>query len=318
MNMNRIVREEDVAYFLGIDGGGSGTASWLADDRNRILARATAGPSNPIKVGIDLAGRHIVEAARLALRKAGFGRIVLDAVCAGVAGAGRPGIDRQLLACLRRGLRARHYILTTDGIIALECALGKSPGIVVISGTGSIAYGRDASQHVFRCGGWGSVFDDPGSGYDIGRRAVAAALRGFDGRGPSTRLNRDICQALKIKEITQVVEKPLAPDDIAALFPAVLRAARRGDPVAKQLCRDAGSGLAEMAAAILKRMGGLADGRRVVCAGGVFKASSSVRRSFAIHLHRSAPGAKITLLRRAPVQGALSLARAFLRYNGQS
>lgn len=299
-----------MAYVLGIDGGGSGTAAWLSGAGGRILARATAGPSNPVKVGDSLAGQRLVEAAQSALRKAGLHRTTIDAICAGVAGAGRPGIDRRLLAAMRRGIRARRYILTTDGIIALECALERSPGVVVVAGTGSIAYGRDSRRRIFRCGGWGSAFDDFGSGYDIGRRAVAAALHDFDGRGPATQLRRDICRALRIKDITQVVEMSLTPDRVAALFPAVLHAAVAGDALAKQLCREAGRSLAELAATVLKQLDGPPAGRRVVCAGGVFKASSSVRRSFAANLHQTVPGAKITLLRRAPVEGAVALARS--------
>lgn len=296
-------------YFLGIDGGGSGTTVWLAGNQ-RVLSRVTAGPSNPVKIGVDLAARRILQASRLVLQKAGLRGIVLDAVCAGVAGAGGPAIDRQLLLRLKRGLRARRVILTTDGVIALESALGQSAGVVVISGTGSIAYGRGSDGRMIRCGGWGSVFDDSGSGYDIGREAVAAALRAFDGRGPSTRLSRDICRALKIQTIPDIIEIPLALDAVAALFPVVERAARLGDAVAKLLCDEAGKSLAELALAVGRRIGAPGEDLRIACAGGVFRASSRVRRSFAVHLRQAAPCVRISLLRRPPVEGALAMARA--------
>ncbi|MDE3178323.1 MAG: hypothetical protein KGM47_01580 [Acidobacteriota bacterium] len=297
-------------YYLGIDGGGSRTTAWVGDDRKRTLARATGGPGNPVKVGIDCALRNILEAAHIAQRKARLRGQEFEAICAGIAGAGRPSSDRLLLSKLRSGLRARRYILTTDGLIALECALGQSAGVIVISGTGSIAYGRGPDRQVLRCGGWGSVFDDAGSGYEIARRAVAAALRAIDGRGRPTRLGVTLCRALRITHITQVAGMALRPDEIAALFPSVLRAARAGDPEAKRIIHEAGIALAEMAAAILCRMSKPGNSPRVVCAGGVFRSSLAVRRSFAAHLGQSGAHAKVELLRREPVEGALSLARA--------
>jgi N-acetylglucosamine kinase-like BadF-type ATPase len=305
--------EPPAAFFLGIDGGGSRTTAWLADDHHRILARVVTGPSNPVAVGLETARRNLLRAARRALRQGGLGRRKIEAVCAGIAGIAHPLIYRKLLRSFERDIPARHHLLTHDAAIALECALGKSPGVIVISGTGSIAHGRDRKDRFLRCGGWGSVFDDCGSGYDIGRKAVSAALRDFDGRGAPTRLGKDICRALRIKEITQVVSKSLKTDQIAALFPVVNRAADLGDPIARELCRDAGRDLSVMASALLSRIGGPAEGLRVVCAGGVFKSGVSVRRSFARHVRAALPGAKIALLRRHPVEGALSLAAALAK-----
>lgn len=296
-----------MSAFLGIDSGGSGTAAWVADGHGRVLGRARAGPGNPVKIGLRPAAKNILAAAHTALDHAGLRTATLDAVCAGVAGTGRPSIDRSLSALLQRGLRTRRFLLTTDGMIALESALGGSPGVVVISGTGSIAYARSTAGEVLRSGGWGSVFDDEGSGYDIGRSAVHAALAALDGRGPRTRLDGDICRALKLKEITEVVEKPLPPDRIAALLPAVLRAAQHGDATAAGLMEVAAGRLALLVTALLRRFDH-PELPRVVCAGGVFRASVTLRRRFAEIVHESSPGARISLLRREPVEGALALA----------
>jgi N-acetylglucosamine kinase-like BadF-type ATPase len=201
-------------------------------------------------------------------------------------------------------------LLTSDAAIALRAAIGDSPGIIVVSGTGSIAYGRDDRGRVLRSGGWGVPFDDAGSGYDLGFKAIVAALRDYDGRGPYTQLSAKVCQALKIPDITRVVLVPLTAKDIAALFPLVLDAARRRDFVARELCEAAGRDLADLAVALLKRLGWLDRVLPVVCAGGVFRASTRIRRSFARHLRRIAPQARVLLLRHPPVEGALALARA--------
>lgn len=298
-----------MSYLLGMDGGGTRTTAWLADERGRVVGRAEAGPSNPLKVGFESSQRELRRAARLAKRRAPVND-GLEAVCVGLAGVDRPQVHGPLLAWLRKAIPARHHLLTSDAAIALQAAVGDSPGIMVISGTGSIGYGRDERGHVFRSGGWGTTFDDLGSGYDLGRKAIAAALRAFDGRGPRTRLESKICRALHLPDIAQVILRPLAPHQIAALFPLVLGAARAGDGVARELCDDAGRDLADIALALVDRFGW--RGRRVpvACSGGVFASSLRIRRRFARHLRRHAPRARVVVLRRPAVEGALALARA--------
>jgi N-acetylglucosamine kinase len=315
-----------MALFLGIDGGGSRTQACLGDEKGRILAQAEAGPSNPIKVGIEGAKKELLRAARLVLQRvdnkpgrddaplaggAQGGRRhepLLVAVCAGVAGVDRPAVIRPLLAWLRKALPARHHLLTTDMAIALHAALGTAAGMIVEAGTGSFAYGRDHRGQTLRVGGWGATFDDPGSGYDLGRKAIMAGLRDFDGRGEHTVLTSRICRALKLSDITQIVLKKLTPQQVAGLFPLVLGAARDGDRVARRLCAQAAFDLAQMALTLARGMG-----RRgmfpVVCAGGIFRSSPTLRRSFARYVHQHMPSARVRLLQREPVEGALAMAR---------
>jgi N-acetylglucosamine kinase-like BadF-type ATPase len=310
-----------MAYFLGVDGGGTRTTAWLADERERVLARATTGPSNPLKVGFAACQQEILLAARQAVApvygrhpkspagRGGFENPPLQAVVLGLAGTDRPPIHRKLFAWLRKNIPAHHHLLTSDAAIALRAAIGASPGIIVISGTGSIAFARDDRGRVLRAGGWGTLFDDAGSGYDLGRGAITAALRDYDGRGPRTQLLARVRAALALEDITHVVLQPLTPQEIAALFPVVLEAARRRDYVAARLSAQAGRDLAELALALMRRLGWSRRIVPVVCAGGVFRSSPAIRRSFSSHLRRSAPNAHTLLLRRPPVEGALALAR---------
>jgi N-acetylglucosamine kinase-like BadF-type ATPase len=180
--------------------------------------------------------------------------------------------------------------------------------MIVVSGTGSIAYARDHRGETLRAGGWGASFDDPGSGYDLGRKAIMAALRDFDGRGERTVLTSRICRALKLSDITQIVLKKLDIQQVAALFPLVSEAARQGDRVARRLCAQAACDLAQMALALAKRLGRRGMGP-VVCAGGVFRSSPTLRRSFAHYVHQRMPSARVRLLQREPVEGALAMAR---------
>ena len=148
-----------MASFLGIDGGGTRTTAWLADEHGNVLGRATAGPSNPLKVGFDACHREILRAAKAAIHDARrVARVPhagpagaalkgsasrLDAVVLGLAGTDRPPIHNKLEAWLRKAIPARKHLLTSDAAIALRAAIGDSPGIIVISGTGSIAFAQD-------------------------------------------------------------------------------------------------------------------------------------------------------------------------------
>jgi N-acetylglucosamine kinase-like BadF-type ATPase len=315
-----------MAIFLGIDGGGSSTQACLGDERGRILAKAEAGPSNPTKVGMEGAKKEILRAARAVLQKVskpatrrespraregedGRGhKPLLLAVCAGVAGVDRAALSRPLLAWLRKAIPARHHLLVADAAIGLHAALGTGVGMVVESGTGSIAFARDHRGKILRTGGWGSTYDDPGSGYDLGRRAIGAALRDFDGRGEHTVLTSRVCRALKLSHITEIPLRNFEPRDLAALVPMISEAARQGDRVARRLCAEAAWELAQMALALGRRLG-----RRgtvpVVCFGGVFRTSPTVRRYFTRYVHQRMPRARVRLLERQPVEGALDMAR---------
>ena len=304
-------------HYLGIDGGGTRTTAWLANESGKILARVEGGPSNPLKVGSRAAERELLRVTRTALNRAKLNSdrahsrqtCVLDGVCAGIAGVDRAAVHRPLLAWMRRHIPARHYLLTSDAAVALAAAVGDAPGIIVIAGTGSIAFARDHRGRLLRAGGWGIPFDDLGSGYDIGRHAVAACLQSFDGRGPKTRLSSLIIRALDLPDIAAVVPRRLEQQQIASLFPLVSRAASRGDLVARHLCDEAARQLANLACALLERARWMRRSVPVVLTGGVFQSSSLIRRTFARELRRHAPLAHVEMLARPPVEGALWLAR---------
>ncbi|HET7215034.1 MAG TPA: BadF/BadG/BcrA/BcrD ATPase family protein [Terriglobia bacterium] len=300
-------------YFLGIDGGGTHTTCWLADENLSTLARVKAGPSNPVKVGIPNAQRELARAYRKALSKARIRPSKLDGVCAGLAGGDSATIQRSMLRWMRDAIPARKHLITTDAAITLEAALGESQGIIVIAGTGSIAFGRDRHGGILRVGGWGNQFDDAGSGYDLGRKAIAAALRAHDGRGKATSLAGAICRELRIGTITEAVPMALTPQQIAALFPVIEQQAEAGDAVARRLCFAAAGDLAELATTIIIRLRWKRRAVPVVCSGGIFHSSPMIRRAFARMIHEAAPQAGVALLKRQPVVGALLLATKLTR-----
>ncbi|HUZ46880.1 MAG TPA: BadF/BadG/BcrA/BcrD ATPase family protein [Terriglobia bacterium] len=298
-----------MGYLFGIDGGGTRTTAWLADGRERVLARVEVGASNPVKVGFPAAQKELLRAYRRACSQARIRPAILDAICAGLAGSDSARVHARLLDWLRKSIPAGAYALTTDADIALSAGVGEGAGIIVIAGTGSIAYGRNQRGKTLRCGGWGNLFDDAGSGYDLGRKAVGCALRALDGRGRATCLTRALCRELGVGRVSEVVALPLSPQEIAALFAVVLRAATDGDRVARRILNEAACDLAVLAGTLITGFRWKGRASRVLCAGGVFQSCSMIRRKFARHVRTLAPKARVSLLRRQPVEGALFIAQ---------
>ena len=300
-------------FVAGIDGGGTKTRCLVADGSGRVLGEGLAGPSNYQVVGLPGAVASLSEAVTRALAAAGVGPGALAGVCAGLAGVGRPE-DKAALAGALAFLAPARVLVVEDARIALAGALAGGPGTVVIAGTGSIAYGVDGAGQTVRAGGWGWVLGDEGSGFDIGRRALAAALAAQDGTGPATALGQLICAAWELERLDQLVRRVYADvaaarPEIAGLVPVVVAAAEAGDAVASALLAQAGHDLGALAAAVLRRLD-LPPGVPPVAAvtGGVLSGVPAVRAAMAGALTLQVPGAALIDPRESPAEGAIRLA----------
>lgn len=196
-------------------------------------------------------------------------------VLAGFSGAGRPHTAkeiRRIFAAL--GFTAANTRIVSDAALLVE-SLGYNE-ILLISGTGSICMTRDQSRirsRIVRSGGWGHLVGDEGSGYEMGRRAIIAALRAHDGRDSSTTLSAEIMRMLGVRSMDALVHRlynePIGKDRIAALCPAVFKAAKNGDRAAKRIISESGVELAEMIACLCRRQ--KLTNARIVLSGGVFR-----------------------------------------------
>jgi glucosamine kinase len=241
--------------FVGVDGGGTRTTLVLADDEGRELARriGPAGlvdPRHPRATAEMLAGL-----TREALAEAGVAEPPV-ALFAGLAGVGNEDERLAVEAALAAAGVAERVSVGTDGNIALEGALGGGAGILLIAGTGSVAYGRAEDGRVERCGGWGMVVGDEGSGWAIGRSGLAAALRAADGRGPDTRLLGRFLEELELDGPSGIPPWAGRADkaSVAALATHVVAAGEAGDPVACGVLEREARELACHAAALARRL----------------------------------------------------------------
>jgi len=316
-------------YYLGIDGGGTKTRCLLADE-TAVLAKAMTGGSNIVRLGETQAREALHAAIRQACANAKISPGQIRAVCIGAAGAARPEIAVKIRSILAEVIPeitpeiARTNIeVVGDTEIALEAAFGAGPGVIAIAGTGSIAYGRDASGNTARAGGWGFAISDEGSGHWIGRRAISAILNARD-QGLETKLTSLVLQAWKLTALDELVQQANStpPPDFPRLFPIVLRAADAADAIARDLLADAGAKLATLAAIVVRRLVPHAPLPMLPVAtlpvamlpiamtGSVFRQSPYVRQVFYNALQTSFPGIDVRQDLADPVEGALARARA--------
>jgi len=297
-----------MAFFIGIDAGGSKTRCALGDEE-RVLATALTSSCKIQRVGEDEARRALHNVIQEVCKIAGVPARGIEHACIGISGASDSGVVERVRSILGEVISAPADVVG-DMIIALEAGLGSGPGCILVAGTGSIAVGRDEHGHLARVGGWGPTVSDEGSGYWIGRAAVGAVLRAHDS-GKSTALASAITQAwgLSTYEDFVLAASAAPPPDFAQLFPIVLEEAAQGDPMAGEILKRAGIELAELALIVIRRLWPGQHQVRVVVSGGVFENSQVTREVFANTLRNAFPQIAVSLGNMEPVMGALSLAR---------
>ena len=292
-------------YFLGVDGGQSGTTAIIGDENGRVLGRGVGGPSN--HAGAAEGREKFVSAIRTsvgeACMQAGLeGWVRFFSSCLGFSGG---PADKQVL--LGQILTSDHVLLTDDATIALAGALAGEPGIVVIAGTGSIAFGRNVQGRTARAGGWGYLFGDEGGAFWIVREAVRAALGWEEGWGSPTALRAILLDATGARNMNDLMHRCYTPEfprpRIASLALQVNYAAEAGDPVARQILRDAARELAVLARAIQNQLFNGSESVPCAYVGGVFH-SRGLRSGFREAVERE-PGLVATAPVHDPAFGAL-------------
>lgn len=301
---------------LGLDGGGTQTRA-LAATSEGVVGQGTGGVCNIAAVPVAQALRSAQDAARAALAGVGDSAQV-RAVCAGVAGCSfedrRVAFEKGLLELFPHS----HISVVPDYAIALTGATRGTPGVIVIAGTGSAAYGENGAGETHKAGAYGYLIDDAGSGYGVGRLALAAVLRAEDGTGEVTSLRERILEALGIASLAEIVSGVYGGDidrvAVASLSQAVALAAMEDDdPVARALLMRAGGALAQLAHGVTARLfPDAAQPFPLVPIGGLWNVGPPLFDVFARSVRRFAPQAMIGPPQSPPVQGAVQRALGML------
>ena len=294
-------------YVLGVDGGGTWTRSIVMRTDGMIEGIGRAGPSNPITLGVKESLTNILEAVENACKTSDINNFQTSVL--GLAGASRSCLGDEMLSRFPAFFGDARIV--SDARSALAGATGCKPGVVVIAGTGSIAYGMNEMGGEARSGGWGWRLGDEGSGYTIGNTAVITALRAHDQSGLDTMLKEMILGRLGLDDVEKVIDWTYDPQreprHFASLVPLVKEAEKQGDKVAAQIMMDAGSQLGMVTQAVIKRLRLMGD-FPVACSGGVFKQPNRYNLAFEEAVRKVAPRCNFIKPLFSPTVGSAFLA----------
>ena len=267
--------------FLGVDGGQSSTTALIGDEAGRVLGVGAGGPCNHVGAaeGAAKLARAVGECVGKACEQAGLdaATVRFEAACFGMSGG-----PEDKVGILSRILRVDRLVASNDAVIALAGATAGEPGIITISGTGSIAFGRNPEGRTARAGGWGYIFGDEGGGFDIVRQALRASLRAQEGWGPATALGPVLLEACGAADVHAMLHLFYTQEwprwRVAKLAKLVDRAAGEGDRVAKEVLAEAARQLAGLACAVRGQLWHPGETARLAYIGGVFRGAIVLQR----------------------------------------
>lgn len=229
-----------MTYVLGIDGGGTKTEGVIANREGKTVAVATVGASNPNIVShASLLKEFSILVERLKVEnKEAVG--LVGRVFAGISGAGQTSAKKKIVDVLTIILpTVSSIIVDNDAIIALYSGTRGKPGIVQISGTGSITYGINAQGKRARVGGWGHYIDERGSGYGLGHDALKATFLAYDKMDVPTELTELLLEYFEESSLNNILSHIYQAENpkeiIASLGRLVMEAAENGDGVANEI-----------------------------------------------------------------------------------
>lgn len=295
---------------VGVDSGGSKTVAIAADTNGHVLGRATAGAANPLSVGVERALENIVTAIKNATSTILDPTIV--SLFVGTAG-GKPKVLKDMHKALRLTslLKIKGFIvLDHDLRTALFSGLPEGNGIVLIVGTGSAAFGINKQNNEIIVSGWNHWLGETG-GYELGIKAIIAATRSYDGRGPKTILEKIVAEKYALKQfedISSIIKAPFIDSPkIASLAPFVSEAAANGDKVAMKIIEEMIEEMSCSIKAAAKRVG-LKNNLNVVLVGGMFRMKINIVEKLKKKLLRWTKNVELVFPKEEPAETALKFA----------
>lgn len=299
-------------YYLGVDGGGTKTHVALMNDAREVVGEGTAGPSNPLRVGVETAVSNIVKATDLAMDAAGAMRVDIAAATLGLAGVRRADIKQSIKASFTDQIRIRRTTVITDAEIALFATTLGKPGIVVIAGTGSVCLGKNDKGTMAIAGGWGPLAGDEGGGVGIAQTALHAVAKASDGRGIATTLSGRASEYFRASGPENLIVAIYSPQvdntRIAGFAKFVVEAAQEGDAVATTILQEAGAELGLAACAVIDQLGLRRQKVPIGCVGSVFNAGKILTKPMIETVHTIAPKAFLTEPAMPPATAAALMA----------
>jgi len=298
--------------FLGIDGGGTKTNASLMNAAEEVVAEGTAGPSNPLRVGVETAVSNITKAIEVACDQGGLSRGDIVAATLGLAGVRRQDIRERVRESFIRRFGIRKVTVVTDAEIALFGTTFGKLGLVVIAGTGSICLGKNEKGELAISGGWGPLAGDEGGGVGIAQAALHRIAKASDGRGFPTALSAQASEYFRAAGPENLIVAIYSPQvdntRIAGFARLVVETAIKGDKIAVEILEEAGYELGVAACAVLKKLELENHKVPIGCVGSIFQAGKVLTKPMFEVIHKTAPKAFLTEPQVAPSHAAALMA----------
>lgn len=298
-------------YYCGFDGGGTKTHVCITDKSGLIIAEKSFGPLNLNGTSADTVAKTISDCIDF-IRSLPYGIDNCQGIVIGVAGISNPNTAEFIEAHVRKTGYNGSLRLMGDNEIALAGAI-KGHGAILIAGTGSVCLLRDENNNIHRCGGYGHLIDDEGSGYAIGRDILIAVTQAFDGRTRETRLTEAVYKHLGISSHSELVTWVYSPQrdkkDIAALAPLLISAIEDGDKSAILIEAKASALLSHLVISAYKKAE--LESGELALMGSIFEHYHTIRQGVTDIIKRELPNVNLVTPRHTPAQGAALLAIEF-------
>ena len=298
--------------FLGVDGGGTKTHIALMNSGGKVKSEGFAGPSNPLRVGVETAVDNIVKAITEATDTGGLSRGDIVAATIGLAGVRRADLRLRVRESFFKRIGVKDALVITDAEIALYATtLGKS-GLVVIAGTGSVFFGKNDEGEIAISGGWGPLAGDEGGGRGIAGEALHAIAKASDGRGPMTQLSERAAVYFRASNVDNLIGAIYAPNmdnsRIAGFAKFVVETAAEGDNIAIEIINAAGRELGTAAVAVIEKLELEKAQFPIGCVGSVFNAGELLTGPMNDLILATAPNASLAKPKIPPAHAAALMA----------
>ncbi len=305
-------------FIVGLDGGGTKTKCIFADESGKSVLEKSGGPSNFLSIGNEKAVSNIMSLLKSGLSELNSSVENLSIILAGVSGAGRKFHADQLKESLLQKLpeNLTNVYVESDARVALEGALAGEPGVILIAGTGSIIFGKDASGKIHRAGGFGRMIGDEGSGYSIGIKTLRLISGIIDGRENREKILDDFRTIFHINnedDLISLVHNPGFDGASIAMF--TIKSAEEGSIKAQEILDQESDELIKQVSAIKDKI--KLSPLKLVLIGSLSENDNYYSRLLIKKLKKIT---NIELAERkfSPAMGAVIMARKILISNGES
>ncbi|WP_125153487.1 N-acetylglucosamine kinase [Clostridium rectalis] len=266
-------------YVIGVDGGGTKTEAVAYDLEGEMIMSSLRGFGNLLN-GKDEALKNIIDSIEEIVNN--LGKENLKALYLGVAGS-EVGDNSRIIEKEIKDKLALDSVVMNDGELALRAILKGEDGILTIAGTGSIAFGINKDKSC-KCGGWGHLLGDEGSGYKIAIEAIKNMIYEEDYLLEKSALTKAIMEKLNISSVSEITSFVYSStkDEVASLTPIVSKLADKGDRLSKEILLQEGIAIAKSTENVYKKL--KFNTCLIGLVGGVIKKSAVVRQAFEKYL----------------------------------